>query len=235
MTSDDNTISTPLLSIVIPTFNEAATIADTLNALQPVRKERFEIIIADGGSSDNTVDLAAALSDIVIDAPKGRSKQMNVGARSAAGKWLLFLHADTSLPGSITQLLDLLLTKNYQWGFFALRLSGKSALLRVIERAISIRSRLTSVATGDQCLFVQNEVFKKCGNFPEYALMEDVAISKQLRKESKPLFWQDPVITSSRRWEQKGIIRTVLLMWYLRLAFFLGAKPDDLEKIYYGK
>lgn len=225
----------PFISIVIPTINEAATIVHTLNTLQYLRKERCEIIVADGGSSDSTVDLALPLSDKVINTPKGRSKQMNAGAHQASGKWLVFLHADTFLPTSILQLSTLLKSNKYQWGFFALRLSGKSNLFRIIERAISIRSRVTSIATGDQVLFVQNDLFNKCGYFPDYALMEDVAITKQLRKNSKPLFWRDPVITSSRRWEQKGVIRTVLLMWYLRLAFFLGAKPDYLEKIYYGK
>ena len=158
---------------------------------------------------------------------------MNAGAEVASAPWLLFLHADTRLPASMQSLLQAMQQRHSQWGFFALRLSGRQWLLRVIERFINLRSRLTAVATGDQALFVRAALFRQCGQFADIPLMEDVALSKQLRQHSTPLFWRDAVVSSSRRWEQRGIVRTVLLMWCLRWQYFTGVSPQQLVKRYY--
>ncbi|ARN73070.1 TIGR04283 family arsenosugar biosynthesis glycosyltransferase [Oceanicoccus sagamiensis] len=224
-----------LLSIIIPTFNEADAIESSLLPLQNFRDNgSCEIILADGGSDDNTVALATPWIDQSVSADKGRARQMNAGAALAQGRYLLFLHADTLLTANFSTFLTELAVTHQRWGFFCLSLTGRHGFFRVIETAINWRSRLTSVATGDQCLFVDRATFLKAGCFPDMALMEDVALCKVLRQQSSPWVCKDKVLTSSRRWEQRGMLATVLLMWRLRLAYFLGASPDRLVKIYYG-
>jgi rSAM/selenodomain-associated transferase 2 len=221
------------LSIIIPILNEAATLEKSLQVLQPLREVGCEIIVVDGGSEDGCLDIASPLSDQVISSDKGRAVQMNAGAQKASAPWLLFLHVDTCLPENIQPFLSALQSRSNEWGFFAVRLSGDDELFRTIEWAMNYRSRLTAVATGDQCLFVRKTLFQRCGQFADIPLMEDVAICKELRKVSSPLYWRDPVTTSSRRWEERGIIPTVLLMWRLRLEYFLGVSPKELVKRYY--
>jgi rSAM/selenodomain-associated transferase 2 len=221
------------LSIIIPMLNEAGSIKQTLLALQPWRQLGCEVIVVDGGSSDQSLALAEPLADKLIIAAPGRARQMNAGADVAKAPWLLFLHADTFLPEAMQPLLQLLQQRSSQWGFFALRLSGRQWLFRVIERCINLRSRLTAVATGDQAMFVRAALFKQCGQFADIPLMEDVALSKRLRQHHAPLFWRDPVISSSRRWEQRGIVPTVLMMWRLRWEYFTGVSPQQLVKRYY--
>ena len=223
------------LSIIIPTLNEAETIAATLQPLQVLRNKGCEIILADGGSDDATTEQAAPLIDQCVMAEPGRAKQMNAGADLARGRWLLFLHADTLLPANFSSFLMALKTTNKQWGFFALTLTGQHIFFRIIEAAINARSKITSIGTGDQCLFVQRATFVDIGGFADMALMEDIHLCKTLRKLSSPWVCRDKVLTSSRRWEQHGMIKTVLLMWRLRLAYFFGASPDRLVKIYYGE
>lgn len=221
-----------LVSVVIPTLNEADSIVATLMPLQALRKQGFELLLADGGSSDETITLASPLVDTLIQCKKGRALQMNAGAKKTSGQWLLFLHADTQLPEPLTIWIDTLKTTNCDWGFFPIRLSGGHLLFRLIEWAINWRSKLSSVATGDQCIFVRRKQFFELGGYQEIPLMEDVAMSKTLRKLSSPLMFNAPVNSSSRRWEQYGVVRTVLLMWRLRLAYFLGVKPASLVKHY---
>jgi rSAM/selenodomain-associated transferase 2 len=222
------------VSIIIPTLNEAGQIAATLQALQPVRAAGHEIIVVDGGSSDDTLALARPLADMLLPSLRGRSRQMNAGAAQARGDLLLFLHADTTLPQhALPAMLDGLSHSGRAWGRFDVRLSGRHALLRVIERMMNWRSRLTGIATGDQAMFVRRAVFQAVGNFPDIALMEDIALSRRLKRiGGAPLCLSTPVVTSSRRWEERGILRTMLLMWQLRLAYFLGASPARLARLY---
>lgn len=223
------------VSIIIPTLNEAATIVDTLLPLQPLRRAgSHEIIVADGGSTDATPDLTRPYADKVIMAPRGRAKQMNAGAKQAEGEILLFLHADTQLPLASPVDLELQLQKhNKVWGHFQAHLSGSSPWLRIIGIMMNYRSRCTAIATGDQAIFVRKDCFDAAGGYPDIPLMEDIALSKRLKQISRPLALPDHVITSSRRWEQQGIAKTVLLMWRLRLAYFFGADPTVLARIYY--
>ncbi|RKZ54836.1 MAG: glycosyl transferase [Candidatus Parabeggiatoa sp. nov. 2] len=221
------------LSIIIPTLNEQAVIIKTLQTLQPLRQAGHEIIVVDGGSTDNTRTLAAPLADNVLLHECGRARQMNFGAQFAQHDILLFLHADTHLPARADSLIiNGLAETGRKWGRFNVRLSGRAWLLRVTGHLINWRTCLTGIATGDQAIFMQRSLYTQAQGFPDIPLMEDIALSRQLKRFSRPYCIQTPVITSSRRWEQHGIVRTILLMWGLRLAYALGVNPQTLKKYY---
>jgi rSAM/selenodomain-associated transferase 2 len=224
------------LSIIMPVLNEAADIEAALRALAPFRARGVELIVADGGSSDRTADLAASLADRVITAPRGRAAQMNAGAAVATGNVLLFLHADTQLPADADHLVcDGLDASRCAWGRFDVRIEG-SGLLGIVAAMMNARSRLTGIATGDQAMFMTGAAFEAVGGFPQIALMEDVALSARLKRLGHPLALRAHVITSGRRWRKYGLLRTVMLMWRLRLAYFLGADPAKLARAYgYGQ
>lgn len=224
----------PRLSIIIPTLDEASGITATLGALAPLRaRGAAEVIVADGGSSDGTPALAAPLADIVLRAPPGRARQQNAGAAAARGRVLLFLHADTRLPPDADRLVAAALAEGRAgWGRFDVRLSGRQPLLRAVERMISLRSRLSGVATGDQGIFVRRDWFERVGGFPEIPLMEDVALSRALKQLGRPACLRSCVVTSSRRWEARGIWRTIWLMWRLRFAYWRGVDPAELTARY---
>ena len=213
------------LSVVIPALNEAGGIRAALEALAPLRARGHEVIVADGGSSDDTVRIASGLSERVVHAPRGRALQMNAGARAATGDFLVFLHADTRLPADA----DEIILKTPLWGRFDVEIEGRHPLLKVVACAMNLRSRLTGIATGDQAIFVRREAF---AGFPEIALMEDVAFSRAMKRRGRPACLRSRVVTSGRRWESRGVLRTILLMWRLRLAYFLGADPEELSRIY---
>lgn len=220
------------ISIIIPVLNEEINLSRLSSHLQPVRQQGHEVIIVDGGSVDNTLAVAHEVTDRVIVSKAGRALQMNNGADIAAGEVLLFLHADTLLPDNALQIIaNSFQDKNY-WGRFNVRLSSNKTIYRLIGGLINLRSRLTSIATGDQAIFIEKNLFDRVAGFPEISLMEDVEISKRLKKIAKPVCLKQKVITSSRRWEAKGVIVTVLLMWKLRLYYFFGMSPDKLKKLY---
>ena len=222
------------LSIILPVLNEADTLPATLAALQPLRRQGHEILVVDGGSDDGTPAVAARLADRVLTAPRGRGRQMNAGAALASGEVLLFLHADTRLPAAADESIAVALrARSRVWGRFDVRLSGSAWPLRIIEWSMNRRSCLTGMATGDQAIFVTRDAFRRVGGFPELPLMEDLELSRRLKRLSRPACVRPPVITSSRRWEEKGILRTVLLMWSLRLLWFLGVSPQRLVRLYY--
>lgn len=222
------------LSIIIPTLNEAAAIGATLAALQPLRAAGYELIVVDGGSTDGTAQRAAAHVDALLQAPRGRARQMNAGARAAHGAVLWFLHADSLPPARAGALIvDGLARSGRDWGRFDVRLSGNHPLLRVVEWFMNLRSRITGIATGDQGVFVRREVFERLGGFPDIELMEDIALSRALKRLGPPLCFDTPLFTSSRRWERRGIVRTILLMWSLRLAYALGVSPARLQRWYW--
>jgi rSAM/selenodomain-associated transferase 2 len=224
------------LSIIIPTLDEAAGIVAFLEPLQPLRDRGVDIILADGGSRDGTVAAAAPLVDRVISARRGRASQMNAGAAVCTGDVLLFLHADCTLAEQADRaILSGLASSQRRWGRFDVRLSGAASMLRVVERAMNLRSRLTGICTGDQGLFVERALFEESGGFPAIELMEDVAISGKLRQSGPPLCLSVTLVTSSRRWESNGIWRTIVLMWRLRLAYFLGTEPRRLADIYHAE
>lgn len=226
-------LAAPRLSIVIPALNEAPAVRRVLAGLQPLRGRGHEVVLVDGGSGDDTRRLAAPLVDRLIEAPRGRARQMNAGAAIARGEVVLFLHADTELPPDADAAIAAgLESSGAVWGRFDVRLSGRHPLLRVVERLMSLRSRLSAIATGDQAIFVRRECFRAAGGFPELSLMEDVALSRTLKGFTRPLCLRARVTTASRRWDEHGVVRTIVLMWWLRLAYALGADPQRLARAY---
>jgi rSAM/selenodomain-associated transferase 2 len=221
------------LSIVVPTLNEAARVVAALEALRPLRAAGHEVVVIDGGSGDGTPDLAAPLADRVANAHRGRAHQMNAGARLAGGDVLLFLHADTRLPARADRLvLDGLAGSGRAWGRFDVRIDGRHPLLRFVAVLMNARSRWTGIATGDQAIFVRRDAFAAVGGFPPVPLMEDIALSAALKRVSRPLCLHARVSTSGRRWETRGVLRTIVLMWWLRLRYFLGTPPERLAELY---
>ncbi len=221
------------ISIIIPALNEAAGIDATLAALQPLRGRGHDVIVVDGGSDDGTPELAGPLADRVIAAPRGRASQMNAGAAEARGDVVLFLHADTVLPENADRMvLEGLAATRCLWGRFDVHIAGRHPLLPVIGWLMNFRSRMTGVATGDQAIFAWREAFLRAGGFPPIPLMEDVALARALGSLSPPLCLAERVTTSGRRWESRGVLRTIALMWWLRLRYLLGASPDRLAQRY---
>lgn len=221
------------LSIILPTLNEAAAIRATLAGLQALRGRGVEVIVADGGSTDGTAALAAGWADRVLSAPRGRARQMNAGAGAAAGEVLLFLHADTHLPdGADSLVLDGLAAGGRLWGRFDVRIAGRPWLLRLVAFCMNRRSRWTGIATGDQALFVRRETFQALGGFPDQPLMEDIELSKRLRRLGPPLCLRQRAVTSGRRWEARGVWRTIGLMWRLRWLYWRGVPAERLAQEY---
>ena len=212
----------------MPVLNEAAGTRAALEALAPLRAAGHEVIVVDGGSTDGTPDLARPLCDRLVTAPRGRAGPMNAGAGVATGSALIFLHADTVLPPDASSAVRLAL-EDRLWGRFDVEIEGRHPLLKLIGWSMNLRSRLSGIATGDQAIFVRREAFSGFENIP---LMEDVAFSKAMKRRGAPACLRNRVRTSGRRWESRGVLRTVLLMWRLRLAYALGADPARLAEKY---
>jgi len=221
------------LSIIVPSLNEAAGITATLAGLKALRAAGHEVIVADGGSTDGTPSLAAPLADSVLAAPLGRARQMNAGAAQAQGDVLLFLHADTRLPqGAVGLICDAL--RQRQWGRFDVRIAGQPRVLRLVAALMNLRSRLTGIATGDQALFVRRAAFAAVGGFPDQPLMEDIELSRRLKRLGPPACLSARALTSGRRWEARGPWRTILLMWRLRFDYWRGVPAERLAERYPG-
>ena len=221
------------LRIVVPVLGEGLALAGRLRALRALRDRGAELVVVDGGSTDETWAVACAHADQALAAPRGRASQMNAGAR-APGRFdrLLFLHSDTQLPVDADWLIDTALAAGRLWGRFDVRIDGPHPMLRTIERMMNLRSRLTGMATGDQAMFMTRDVFERLGGFAELPLMEDLELSRRLRRIGAPSCIRAPVRTSARRWEQHGVWRTIALMWRLRAAWFFGAAPQALADRY---
>ena len=219
------------ISIILPVLNEGPIIVAALNRLQPMRARGHEVILVDGGSTDSTVDLSRSLADQILLAPRGRAAQMNAGAKAAKGDAFLFLHADTRLPESADFVVADALGR-VSWGRFDVSIESAHPLLAVVAFMMNLRSRLTGIATGDQAMFVTRAAFEKAGGFPPIGLMEDVALSSVLKRSGDPACLKAKAVTSGRRWEQRGVIKTIVLMWRLRLLYFLGTDPARLAQIY---
>lgn len=222
----------PALCIVMPVLDEADTLALRLRGLQQFRQRGARLVVVDGGSADDTLAVARAHADLALLAPRGRAAQMNAGAAACPADFLLFLHADTALPENADALARRATLGPFAWGRFDVRIDSARPLLRMVEGMMNLRSRWTGIATGDQAMFVRHDLFRSVGGFPEIALMEDIALSRLLKRHGPPACLRERVTTSARRWEVDGVWRTILLMWRLRAAYFLGADPERLALQY---
>ena len=219
------------MSVIVPALDEEDALDATIAAAR--QPGVLEIIVVDGGSRDGTVAMARMRADRVLCAERGRANQMNAGAASARGDVLLFLHADTRLPpGCHPAITRALADQRVVGGRFDLRLDAPGLPYRVIETMISRRSRLTRVATGDQAIFARRSVFERLGGYPPLPLMEDIAFCQALKRAGRIACLRERVVTSARRWQQRGVVRTVVLMWVLRLAYYAGVSPARLARAY---
>ena len=219
------------LTIIIPALDEAPIIVETLAALVPLRARGAEVIVVDGGSNDSTPALARPFADRVISAPCNRGEAMNAGAALASGDVFLFLHADTIVPDNADRLIASALARRV-WDRSDVRIAGRHPLLALVARMTNWRSWLTGIATGDRAIFVTHEAFRNVGGFADLPLMEDIALSRKLKRHSRPYCITTPVVTSGRRWEYHGVLRTIALMWRLRLAYYCGVAPARLALAY---
>ena len=226
----------PRLSVIVPVLDDADALRRREASLLALRATVHEVIVVDGGSRDESLAVARSFATRCCSTAAGRARQMNEGARRASGDILLFLHADTCLPeGGPARIGRAFAEGSEVWGRFDVHLSGSHPLLRVVEAAMNWRSRLTGIATGDQALFVCRSAFERLGGFPPLPLMEDIALSRMLRRVRRPLCLPERVVASSRRWQRDGILKTIALMWFLRLAYSLGMDPARLHRIYYRR
>lgn len=219
------------LSIVIPVLNDAQALQRLLQDLQPWRG-RCQVIVVDGGSSDESASIAMRHADNWLVTEPGRARQMQAGADIATAPRLWFLHADSLVPESLVTVV-LRLPADIKWGFSAVKMDDTRLTFRVVAAAMNARSRWTRIATGDQGIFVDRNVFIATGGFALIPLMEDIELSKRLRRISRPECLAGPIVTSARRWRDKGVWRTIFLMWWLRFQFFIGVSPDRLYRRYY--
>ncbi len=224
----------PRISIIVPTLNEAGQIGSMLSRLQPLRERGHEVIVVDGGSGDETASEAKPFADRVLDAPRGRASQLAFGAKASGHPILWLVHADTWISKNADYLIIEAL-RNAVWGRFDVRLSGRDCHLglSIVERFMNRRSRLTGIATGDQGIFVTRAAFDAIGGMPSLPLMEDVELSRRLKLVGSPACIREPLTTSSRRWEQHGVFRTVVSMWLLRGAYGIGIPPNILARFYH--
>ena len=222
----------PALCIVLPVLDEAPDLALRLHALQPFRDRGVRVVVVDGGSTDGSLAIAAGLVDLAFAAPRSRALQMNAGAAACSAEMLMFVHADTQLPPGADALVQRALSGGYSWGRFDVNIDSTRPLMRIVAALMNRRSRWTSIATGDQAIFVRRDLFVRVGGFPDQPLMEDVALSKLLKRHGQPACLRERVTTSARRWESGSVVCTILLMWRLRAAYFFGADPVKLALRY---
>ncbi len=225
-------MSPPRLDVIIPVLDEADQLPELLASLAPWRADGAEVVLVDGGSRDATLAIAREQACQCLWAPRGRASQMNAGGEASRGDNLLFLHADTRLPAHAVDLIAKALTGERCWGRFDVRLSGRHPLLSMIAAAMNLRSRLTGIATGDQAMFMTREAFEAVGGFPVQPLMEDIEMSRRLKRLSPPACLRAKVTSSGRRWERNGVWRTILLMWRLRFRYWRGESPEVLLREY---
>jgi rSAM/selenodomain-associated transferase 2 len=219
------------ISVIIPTLNEELTIGPALQSVLPLEPD--EILVVDGGSLDSTRELAASMGVRVFSSECGRARQMNAGAQLARSEVLLFVHADTRLPHSaLADIRDAMQNHRIAGGRFDVALDSANWMLKLIGLMISLRSRLSKVATGDQAIFVRRDVFARVGGYPDIPLMEDVALSRAIKRVGEVACLKSRVITSARRWQTEGVWRTIFRMWALKSLYLLGVSPFRLRRFY---
>ena len=218
--------------VVVPVLNEAAAVAGTLAQAKILGEQGATVVFVDGGSADATFKMLREAGAQVVGSEPGRALQMNAGARQQPCETLLFLHADTRLPESALAQIAQALADGAAWGRFDVRIEGRSRWLPVVAFMMNMRSRFTGIATGDQAIFMTLAAFDAVGGFPQQALMEDIDMSRKLKKLSRPACLRSKVTTSGRRWDTRGAWPTIVLMWKLRWAYWRGASPGDIARAY---
>jgi rSAM/selenodomain-associated transferase 2 len=222
------------LSVIIPSLNEGNSLRVNLQRLQVLRSCGYEIILVEAGECRLNSDEKAELCDLVFQSERGRAKQMNLGAKFASGKWLVFLHADTHLPADFESIISkTLFNSSFLWGWFGVSFDADGLSYSVIAKLMNVRARLTSVSTGDQTLVVNRKFFRELKGFADIPIMEDIELTSRLRRYAKPLVISGFVTTSARRWQKEGVLRTIVLMWSLRFLYFIGVSPRKLVNYYY--
>ncbi|MDG1951388.1 MAG: TIGR04283 family arsenosugar biosynthesis glycosyltransferase [Gammaproteobacteria bacterium] len=222
------------LSVIIPSLNEGNSLRVNLQRLQVLRSCGYEIILVEAGECRLNSDEKAELCDLVFQSERGRAKQMNLGAKFASGKWLVFLHADTHLPADFELIISKTLSNSsFLWGWFGVSFDADGLTYSVIAKLMNVRARLTSVSTGDQTLVVNRKFFRELKGFSDIPIMEDIELTSRLRRYAKPQVISGFVTTSARRWQKEGVLRTIVLMWSLRFLYFIGISPRKLVNYYY--
>lgn len=221
------------ISIIIPSYHESHQLRDLVTSLEPFRKAGHEVIVVNGDATDHTVKTIASYVDHIIVSDKGRARQMNAGVQHATGDRYWFLHVDTTLLNPSGAYQSVLYHLNpEQWGRFSIHFDSTHFMFKIIAKMMNVRSKLSGIATGDQGIFVHQQAFQKVQGYTDIALMEDIDLCRKLKQISRPINSHLLIQTSARRWEKHGIIRTVLLMWWLRLRYFFGADPAKLAELY---
>lgn len=220
------------ISVVVPMLNERPELPELLEHLLALKRQSVDVLLVDGASQDGSATFARALGFPVLDSVRGRARQMNAGAQATAGDALLFLHADTRLPSHAMTQMQEALARGAVWGRFDVCIEGNSPWLRLVALLMNVRSRWSGIATGDQAIFVTRAAFDTVGGFPDQPLMEDIELSKRLKRLGKPACLRGPAVTSGRRWQARGVWRTILLMWRLRWAYWLGISAETLAERY---
>lgn len=220
------------LSIVIPVRNDAAALERLRASLGAPLDPSVEVVVVDGASTDASSEVARRAGWQVVASPPGRGRQLNAGCRAAAGQWLWLLHADSEVPvPALTYLRQL---GGPGWGRFDVRFVAAEGGLRLVAWLMNWRSRVTGICTGDQGIFVHRRLLEAVHGVPEQPLMEDVELSRRLKRLGRPLCPAIALGTSPRRWQRDGLVSTVLAMWGFRLRYWWGADPETLAKAYYG-
>lgn len=222
------------LSIIIPVLNDSGPLARLLANLASLRAlhgSGVDIVVVDGGSNDDSVEVARRFADVVVETHAGRARQMNAGALTATSDRFWFLHADALVSPAVFRAVA---GWDGTWGRCDVHLEPTGALLRLVGLMMNVRSRVTGICTGDQGMFCSRKAFERVGGYPDIPLMEDIVLSASLRKLDRPHCVREQIGVDSRRWRKHGTIRTILLMWWLRLRFFFGADPVVLHRRYHG-
>jgi rSAM/selenodomain-associated transferase 2 len=228
------------LSVVVPVLNDAAALARLLGELEPPSHPEMEVIVVDGGSSDGPAAVAAAAGVRLLQAPRGRGNQLAWGAEAAAGSWLWFLHADSrDVAAALRHMLARPASLAWRpgqrggWGRFDVTFDEHTGSLAVVAALMRLRSRATGICTGDQGIFVHRRLLTAAGGVPRQSLMEDVELSRRLKRLAAPEARTETITTSARRWRDGGVLRTIVAMWGFRLRYWLGADPERLAREYY--
>jgi rSAM/selenodomain-associated transferase 2 len=223
------------ISIVIPVLDDAPALSRLLDDLDGIGAIDAERIVVDGGSADGSYALAQRRADVALRSQRGRARQLIAGIAAAQGTWIWMLHADSRVDAAAWRALnDTVAQAGAAWGRFDVRLDDDRPVFRVIERMMNLRSRWSGICTGDQGIFVRRDVLELIDGLPDQPLMEDIELTKRLRRYAKPVCLAVRLRASARRWQQRGVVSTIALMWRLRLQYFFGASPDALERVYYG-